>query len=203
MKTCRCCLRVKPESDFSKKACSPDGLQPKCKSCYSEWHRSHYEKTADQKKSKVKERYKSKSDEICAYVKEWRHKNCDHNRAYARKVAEKKNEQMRKRRLENPEKYRHLEAEARRRNPGYFAEKVARQKAVRLERTVDWADASAIRFFYASARYMSRVTGVEWHVDHIVPLLGRNVSGLHVHFNLAVVPASINLRKSNKFEVSV
>lgn len=49
------------------------------------------------------------------------------------------------------------------------------------------------------ARRMESITGFKWHVDHVVPLRGRDVSGLHVWSNFAVVPASFNLMKKNKF----
>ena len=203
MKTCRCCLMSKPESDFSKKACSPDGLQSKCKSCYSNWYRDHYEKTSAVKKEKVKRRYETKADEIKAYTRDWRKKNLAHSRDYAKKVAEKKNKQTRERRLANPQKYRELDSQKRDANPAYFQAKVAKRRAIRIQRTVAWCDERVVRFIYATGRYMTKVTGQSWHVDHVVPLNGKNVSGLHVHFNLMVVPASVNLRKSNKFEVMV
>lgn len=41
-------------------------------------------------------------------------------------------------------------------------------------------------------------TGIKWHIDHVIPLNGRNVCGLHVWSNLAVIPAKVNLSKGNK-----
>lgn len=41
-------------------------------------------------------------------------------------------------------------------------------------------------------------TGIEWHVDHVVPLKGKLVCGLHVWTNLRVIPKTLNLRKGNK-----
>lgn len=67
------------------------------------------------------------------------------------------------------------------------------------QRTPDWLDVvdhAEIEFTYIWC-YALRNCGLDHHVDHIVPLQGNNVSGLHVPSNLQVIPAKQNLSKSN------
>ena len=80
-----------------------------------------------------------------------------------------------------------------------LAQTRARQ-AAKLNRTPPWADLKKVEEFYFEARRLSEETGILHHVDHIVPLQSKFVSGLHVETNLRIVPAKVNLSKNNKFD---
>jgi hypothetical protein len=66
------------------------------------------------------------------------------------------------------------------------------EKAEKLKRMPPWANKEAIKQFY-------RNCPAGYHVDHIIPLRGRKVSGLHVMENLQYLLAKENLSKGNKF----
>lgn len=76
----------------------------------------------------------------------------------------------------------------------------AARRAGLQKATPSWADRSAIRKVYDEAVQLTNQTGVRYEVDHIVPLKGRLVCGLHVHWNLRAIPHYENNAKSNKFD---
>jgi len=96
---------------------------------------------------------------------------------------------------------RHKEWSAKNRDRiSYYAS--ARRAAV-IKRTPPWVSEEQlleILRFFTKARVLSEKTGIEHHVDHIVPLRGRKVSGLNVPWNLQVLPAIENLKKTNRHE---
>ena len=102
-----------------------------------------------------------------------------------------------------PEKGREKQAKWRKENP----EKVAAINRVhrhsRRDRNVSWdKDLTLFATQEASNLCLLRenLFGFKWHVDHIIPIKGKYVSGLHVWNNLQVIPAVENQRKTNKFE---
>lgn len=54
-----------------------------------------------------------------------------------------------------------------------------------------------IKHIYLQARVMTKLTGTKYVVDHIIPLRGKNVCGLHVPWNLEVMTHEANCKKSN------
>ena len=59
----------------------------------------------------------------------------------------------------------------------------------------DYVLRKEVRCFFEQAQRVSKCTGIKHHVDHCVPLRGKSVSGLHVPWNLRVIPAQVNLKK--------
>ena len=69
----------------------------------------------------------------------------------------------------------------------------AKRRAAKLQRIVGWSELEKIKDFY-------KLCPPGYHVDHIIPLQGKLVSGLHVLANLQYLPAKENCSKGNKFE---
>lgn len=88
-------------------------------------------------------------------------------------------------------------------NPEIRAALSAKRRANQRSATPDWLTEehnNQIKQIYKHARECEILTGDKYHVDHIVPLNGEKVSGLHVPWNLQVLPADINIAKSNKYD---
>jgi hypothetical protein len=70
---------------------------------------------------------------------------------------------------------------------------------MRLKLTPVWSDKQDIAMFYEVAEILSR-SGVEFHVDHIIPLQGKKAWGFHSQHNLQVIPAYQNISKGNRHD---
>jgi hypothetical protein len=78
----------------------------------------------------------------------------------------------------------------------------AKRKQHIKQRTPIWVTAEElwlVKEAYELAEKRTNMFGFKWHVDHIIPLQGKNVSGLHVIGNLQVITAVENIRKKNKY----
>lgn len=123
------------------------------------------------------------------------------NRAYYAKNRDQVNEQKRGYRLRN---LGHLKAASeawRQANPDRIRHLNSLRRATIALATPKWADLEKIAAVYAEAERLTGETGILHHVDHVIPLKGEKVCGLHVHINLMPLPWIDNIKKKNKFDV--
>lgn len=218
-KTCKGCAQVKTMSLFHKHKQMADGHLNFCKVCFYEKSKANRAAKPDLRKAeharkrerlghmtmseytaKRNENTKSRAD-ICrdsnakhksrveAYRKEYQKANKD--RIFAARAA----------RLTERREVKRL---WRKNNLGLVLADSANRRAAKLQRTPAWLtefDLLKIKCLYQLAAMRNRESGYDWHVDHIIPLQGANVCGLHVPSNLRVIPAIDNMRKSNQYEV--
>jgi len=141
--------------------------------------------------------------------KSWAQANKDKMRGYAQAYKQRNKQTISERSKlyvqKNPEVRKASMKAYRDSHKAEGAEYVRRRQARLAQRTPAWLSEDDIWMMqeaYRLAALRSQIFGFAWHVDHILPLYGKNVSGLHVPTNLQVISAQENLRKSNRTQVS-
>lgn len=122
-------------------------------------------------------------------TKRWRSSNNDRRADYARQYNKS-----------NRAKTRQWAANYKSRHKAKVLSDVRARQISKKRRTPKWVDKKALEVIYRAAEIASVTFDFAVHVDHVVPLHGRTVSGLHVHNNLRLLPAADNMSKRNKFD---
>ena len=135
-------------------------------------------------------------------------KDPEARKAYLREYAAKNKEaavaRVRAWRIANPEKRIEQNKRYASKYPYKIVAKTVKYTSAKDKRTPVWLtdiDFERIETQYKLAAILTKLWGEPWHVDHIIPLRGKMVSGLHVPSNLQVIRGIENSRKNNKFEV--
>jgi hypothetical protein len=176
MKRCYACKQIKELSEFYKDKSRCDGHKADCKECST------------------------------AKVYKWRLDNPNQYKTHLSKyyVSESGNYRLnlRKSYQRRRDKILTQKQEYYARNKKTFLQRNAKRRAAYIQRTPEWLtedDFWIIDEIYDLAIKRSELFGFKWHVDHIIPLQGKTVSGLHVPLNLQVIPAAENHRKGNRY----
>lgn len=126
-----------------------------------------------------------------------------HQKAWREKNKEKIYANTQKWRLANKDKQKEYVKKSRINNSARVNANVNKRRADKLNRTPKWLtkdDLWLIKQAYELSVLRTKLFGFKWHVDHIIPLKGKTVSGLHVPNNLQVIEGKLNIMKNNKFE---
>lgn len=95
-----------------------------------------------------------------------------------------------------------VKAKWRQKNKGAVNSWTAKRYLAKLNRTPRWLtneQLNEIEEFYKMAKELEGVFPWKQHVDHIVPLKGTKVNGLHVPWNLQILSAKANIQKGNRY----
>jgi hypothetical protein len=168
LKRCGVCYQVKLRTAFNVRKPSPDGLAYKCAECAAEYGTGWRKDHPDAFKKWYLDHVAERSQ---AYAS-WREANKDHvTKKYAQWA---------------------------RANKHIVNAIGARRMAAKFRATPAWANFDAIRAIYKEAAWLTELTDTRHEVDHIYPLQGKTVCGLHCEANLQILTKTENIRKSNR-----
>ena len=192
VKTCTKCDSVKPIDAFHKNKRGKFGVSSVCKICQSAYSRIRYSENRDAILEKNAE-WKKANRVVCAqHTRTHRSKDMEATRKSGKVLAAAW-------RARNPDRASQLHKEYRQRNPEKMSALWRRRQQYVDQATPSWANQFFIAEAYHIAKVREKILGGKWHVDHIIPLRGKTVCGLHVENNLQVIRDKDNLRKGNIF----
>lgn len=175
MKICSRCCEQKPFYEFSSHKLTRDGLRGECKIC-------HAKETA-----------------------RWKKENPDKHKAQQKRHGKKYNSQINlKSRIRygaTLEYQRARKSAYKKLNRGKENALLAKYRATKKMATPPWLTAlhfQQIEIFYDAAAKLTKEFGVKMDVDHIIPIQGEIVCGLHVPWNLQILTAKENQSKGNR-----
>lgn len=181
-----------------------------CLECNREKDRRNYtnnrEKLLEEHKQRAKKYYARKGEEIKVKMRAKRAADVEKAREYDKqryaKNKDRISENRKRRERANPEKMKALRAASYHRNKHLFLNAAIRRNKTKRHAIPEWYsefDEFVLQEMSELAEIRKQETGIEWHIDHMIPL---SKGGLHWYMNWQLIPATMNLEKHNKMELT-
>lgn len=170
MKRCTRCKTSMSKEFFGNNKAKHDGLSSECKPCKKINDKASYLRNKEKRLISCKAYVEKNKDKTASYQKQYVKDNIDAIKTYQAKWSQD--------------------------NRDIHNAHGAKRRARKLNATPKWLSnehLEKIKEIYKQGSTLNM------HVDHIVPLQGKNVCGLHVHWNLQLLTPTENLSKGNKF----
>lgn len=180
-KVCSKCGEEKPTTEFYKRGKGSVGFRPHCKVCMRLADKNRRDNNPEKERARRKKYRLHNKEKLAASGNDYYRRNKERHNQATKEYYEQNKEWI-------LEKQREYAAN----NKDRAREKAALRRAAKIERTPLWADRSSIKDFYANCPE-------GFDVDHIIPLQGETVSGLHVLNNLQYLTARENRSKGNRY----
>lgn len=194
MPICRIC-RVEKEAPLFRMRPETGKYRTECRVCQNKVVLERHYREHERSKQRMRANHARKLEGNPNYYVERYAANIETNKKQSR-------ENYRKHRIEYGKKMAVWAAENRGKSNAYKqAYKQSKRRAcppwVRSDEEQLWLMSEA----YELAQLRTTTFSFPWHVDHIIPLRGKLVSGLHTSLNMQVIPGVINNSKSNSFTI--
>jgi len=205
-KACTKCNEIKPLNLFRVDSRLKSGRGSQCQKCTAVTALENRNRNVEKARADFRNWRKQNSVKDTKRKLEWARENKERTleigRNYYYRNKEARLAKQKEAREKNPEYHRQKTNEWRKNNMGYVLAANALRHANKLKRTPKWLskeDKAKIKAIYAAARNLTVTTGQQHHVDHIIPLQGKLVSGLHVPNNLQILYWKENLSKKHNY----
>jgi hypothetical protein len=189
VKVCKSCNVEKPVEAFGKNG--KCGRHPRCKICRAEIERQRRLTDGESIRAQERERYSTDKATKVASIKRYYEKN--------RQAILDRNAKLYEVKADDIKAYAR---QYRQKNKAKVREWNGTRRAILRQACPSWVDRKAIAAIYREAWELEQKIGIPHHVDHIIPISGRNVCGLHIPENLKAIPAVENLKKGIKCEIA-